>query len=142
VNADPDPRALIAPGRIDVRERVNDYGARHQPRLVQVVAREQDRIGKPVAAAEDALHPRQQHAAEEQLFAEDVEEEEQEDEGIPAPVALHEVLARLRADPGREVAILRGGERRDEPAEREQQSQRNQQQPEAATDTAGARAAG
>ncbi len=143
VYRDSDPRTPVAPGRVDVRERVHDERPRHQPGHVQVVEREQDCVGDPVAAAEGVLHPRQEQPAEEKLLAEHrVEEKEREDDAEPGPVPVHEVLTRVRADPRCEIAILRDGERRDESADRKQRSQRDHDQPQAASDPAVAGAPG
>ena len=58
-----------------------------------MVGGEEDAVRDPVAAAEGAVHAWQEQPAEEQLLAEyGVEEEEDEDEAIPAPGAAEEVL--------------------------------------------------
>src|SRR3712207_7735416 len=66
------PRSTLFPYTTLFRSRVRqredmDRGRWDQPRLVQVVDREQEAVGNPVPAPERTPHTRQQ-AAEQQLF--------------------------------------------------------------------------
>src|SRR5262249_49860493 len=124
------------------RERVDEKRRRDDPGDVDVVGGEEHAVRSPVAAAEDTVHARQEKAAEEQLFSErGVEHEEGEDEGEPAPVPIEEALTGIRVEKAAEVPVLRNAERRQQRFEREQRAQRDQDQPQLASDALRPRAA-
>lgn len=109
VDDDPQPRAAVATGRQGQRHRVQQR-RRDRPRQVQVVDREQDPVGQPVGPPEDATHPGQEQAAEQQLLAEHrVEEGHDDDHGEPPPVAGQELVTRGRPEELPQVAARRGG---------------------------------
>src|SRR5829696_4317088 len=144
VHDDPDQGASVAPRRVGQREDI-DQGRWDQPRLVQVVACKQEAVGNPVPAPERTLHPRQQHAAEQQLFSEGgVEHEQGDDDSEPDPVARHERLTRV--GPEEDVEVVAGygwdhTENRDGTLGGEEQHERNDDEPEPAADVSCCRAA-
>src|SRR4029453_13225416 len=80
---------------------------RYRPGDVEVVAREEEAVHDPVAASEGAVHPRQQVAAEQQLRAEHGGEDEQgDDEAVPAPGAVEERLPGVELDECGEDPVL------------------------------------
>src|SRR5215218_11100502 len=137
VHDDPDQGAAVAPRRVRQREDINQ-GRWDHPRLVQVVEREQDTVGDPVEAPERTLHPRQKHAAEQQLFSEgSVEHERGDDDSEPEPVARHERLTRV--GPEEDVEVVAGyrwdhTENRDGTLGGEEHHERNDDEPEPAAD--------
>src|SRR6266540_860037 len=141
VHCDPDPGAAVALRRIREDEGV-EQRRRNGPRHVQVVAGEQDPVGHPVAASEGTVHARQEQAAEEQFLAEHgVEDEKDEDEAEPAPVAAHEALTGVGPEKGAHVAVRGSGNTaRDQLFGRKGDDQRDQDQPDPAAEAAAARA--
>src|SRR5215217_1190660 len=140
VHDDPDQGAAVAPRRVRQREDI-DQGRWDHPRLVQVVEREQEAVGNPVEAPERTLHPRQQQPAEQQLFSEgSVEHEQGDDDSEPDPVARHELLTRVGAEEDGEVVAGYGWdhtENRDGTLGGEEHHERNEDEPEPATDASG-----
>src|SRR5215208_6384904 len=137
VHDDPHQGAAVAPRRVRQREDI-DQGRWDHPRLVQVVDREQEAVGNPVPAPERTLHPRQQQPAEQQLFSEGgVEHEQGDDDSEPDPVARHERLTRL--GPEEDVEVVAGygwdhTEKRDGTLGGVEHHERNDDEPEPATD--------
>src|SRR5215469_15708612 len=80
--------AAEAPGWIGEQQPDQHVGW-DRPRLVQVVRTEEQPVDDPVPPAESILHPGQEQAPKEQLFAQDgIEHEHRHDDGEQPPVAM------------------------------------------------------
>src|SRR5205823_6628136 len=140
VDGDADPGALVSLRWVGDGEGVDGQRPRDRPREVEVVGSEEDSVREPVLALEDAVHARQEEAAEEQLLTEHgVEDEPDEDERVPAPGAVQERLARVRAEERAEVSALRPSQR-DQRLDEGCDHQRDHDEPDPAAGAARARA--
>src|SRR5436309_6666893 len=93
VDGDADPGAPVSLRWVGDGEGVDEQRPRDRPREVEVVAGEEEPVREPVLALEDAVHAREQEAAEEQLLTEHgVEDEPDEDERVPAQAPCRNAL--------------------------------------------------
>src|SRR4051794_38188371 len=107
---------------------------------MEMVGGEEKPVREPVLALEDAVHAREQEAAEEQLLTEHgVEHEPDEDERVPPPGAMQKRLAHVRAKERAEVSALRPSER-DQRLDEGRDHQRDHDEPDPAAAAACARA--
>ena len=89
--------------------------ARYAPWHMEMIQSEDNAVRNPIPSSKDAIHPGQQHAAEQEFFAQEVVEyrcDHKEREEIPCanPASLH-----LRDEQGIQAAALGFRQEREEP---------------------------